>query len=831
MDSRNNSSTPMWQQYWEIKQSLPPQTMLLFRLGDFYEVFYEDAEIGSAILGITLTQRNGVAMAGIPHHAANAYIDKLLAAGRKIAICDQAEAARPGKLVKRCLTKILTPGTVIEGGSLQESHNHYIVAIDCHNDCIHAAWLEVSTGDFFIVNEPNAEIFLSLLNSLDPKELIFPENALNGTQTLWRAIGQRASENRIISSLPEVHFEIEEGNKVLKRLFNVLQLDGFGIVNDNLALGTAGALITYATETLRQTPQNIRNIREHKTQQHLVIDEATFRNLEIFRASSTQARKGSLIDVIDRTVTAAGARLIEKFLAAPLMDVNGITQRQNYVEAFVDNAPLINDIQALLKNTRDVHRTLSRLQNHTKNPRELGAIRDTLQNLPHICHCLEKDDKLHILATKIGTFENLSELLTLALEPTLPNNVDDGNFIRDGYDAELDHQRALKKESQTWLSDLETEEQRRTGIKNLKIRYNNTFGYYIEVTKSNLSMVPQNYIRKQTTTSSERYFTETLKNKEHEILHAEEKALSIELNLFKKLVAAVLQHAVQLAETADILSEIDVYAGWAKLAREWHYCRPNVNVGEVLEVEQGRHPVVEQMLKNEANSGSEAVFIANDTFLSTHTEQILILTGPNMAGKSTYIRQIALITLLAQIGCFVPAKSCTLGVVDKIFSRIGASDALARGQSTFMVEMYETANILNNATRRSLVILDEVGRGTSTYDGLSIAWAVIEHLHAGNSGPRTLFATHYHELTKLEQTLARVRNYSVAVKEWGHKIIFVRQVVRGQANKSYGIQVARLAGVPESVITRAQQILEELEKPKTNKKLPELGEQRQMMLF
>jgi DNA mismatch repair protein MutS len=523
---------------------------------------------------------------------------------------------------------------------------------------------------------------------------------------------------------------------------------------------------------------------------------------------------------MDGTVTAPGARLIERWLCAPELDLDEIKRRQNCVGEFVTAPGLATELQNLLKGVRDIERILSRLQNRMRNPRELGGVRDTLLALPAIAATLLEfpDSPVAAIADRIHNFDSISTTLDRGLAEELPGNIADGGTIREGFDEALDHTRSLTRDSQKWLAEFELGEQARTGIKNLKIRYNGAFGYFIEVTKSNIALVPEEYVRKQTMKNAERYTTDLLKEREREILHAEEKALSREEALFNGLIEAILEHADALKETAAAMAEIDVFIGWSTLAREWDYCKPQLDHSDVCLIDQGRHPVVEQMMREQrlGLAGTHA-FVPNDCRLSSsgNTEdapQIALITGPNMAGKSTYIRQVALIVLMAQSGAWVPARTCQLGVVDRIFSRVGASDELARGNSTFMVEMNETANILNNATERSLVILDEIGRGTSTYDGLSIAWAVIEHLHPTDAaGARTLFATHYHELTQLAKTLARLENYSVAVKEWNDEIVFVRQVIKGAADRSYGIQVARLAGLPSTVIARAKTILERLE--------------------
>ncbi len=817
--SATGQTTPMMQQYLEYRRSLPDGTLLLFRLGDFYEMFFGDAEEGARILGITLTKRQNTPMAGIPYHAAQTYIAKLLCAGKKVAVCDQMEAPQPGKLVKRALVRILTPGTTIEDHQLDARKNHYILALSHSKAGLHAAWLDLSTGEFAMASDANPERLLPAFAALDPREVLVPEDdsKLWGDRpalAAWYGTYRHFSASRPVSTLPDYHFDAASGYRTVVEALGVLNLDGFGISRENPGLGPAGALVYYASENLCDKPRNLRRLREYRTRDTLLLDPATLRNLEVFQ-SAQGTREGSLLAAVDGTVTPSGARLLEQWLASPLRDLAELRRRGQAVGEFLEEPGLSSRITESLRCVRDIPRILARLQNRVRNPRELGGVRDTLRQLPEIKAELARfrGDVVPNLAARVGDFLDLREYLDRALAEELPSKIEEGGVLREGFDAELDRLRSLTRDNKTWITEFERVEQERTGIRNLRIRFNGAFGYFIEVTKSNLSSVPAHYIRKQTMTNAERYTTEELKQREREILHAEEKALAREEDLFRALIARVLEDAESLRATADALAEIDLFIGWAKLAREWDYCRPTLDAGDVLDIDQGRHPVVEQMLRRDRmrHTGLSA-FVPNNTMLSSNAEQIALITGPNMAGKSTYIRQVALIVLLAQVGCWVPAKRCHVGLVDRIFSRVGASDELARGNSTFMVEMNETANILNNATERSLIILDEIGRGTSTYDGLSIAWAVVEFLHGDNArGPRTLFATHYHELTQLDRTLSRLRNYSVSVKEWNDEIIFVRQVIPGAADRSYGIHVARLAGLPHGVIDRAKTVLEQLE--------------------
>ena len=823
--------TPMMQQYFEVKRGLPKDTLLLFRLGDFFELFFEDAVVASKILGLTLTKRQDHAMAGLPSVALDNYVTKLLAAGKKVAICDQAEPAQPGKLVRRALTRILSPGTTLNAAQLDAARNHYLCALAFDAAGLHAAWLDLSTGEFRVATDPAIANLLPVLTALDPAELL----VIDGALARWAAAPHDQADThalhafclgRLTTELAGYHFETSTGAKTVMDTLGVLNLQGFGFAHTHPALGPAGALVYYATENLCAKPENLRGLQEYRSAHTLLLDPATLRNLEVF-TSARGTRDGSLLTAMNRTATSTGARLLERWLAAPTLDLTEILRRQSLVGELRAQPSLLAELRGRLGHIRDVPRILGRLQNRLRNPRELGGIRDTLLQLPDLRATLSAfgpDLELSTLRLQLQELPQLRQLLQSALAAELPNDLADGNFIRAGHDPELDRLRSLTTDNKTWLSDLERAEQERTGIRSLKVRFTNNFGYYIEITKANLHLVPADYIRRQTTVGGERYVTEALKLKEKEIFHAEENALAREHELFAMLTAAILDDSLALARTADALAELDVLAGWALLAREWNYCQPSLDEGDLLEITEGRHPVVEQMLRTAEVAvarGTTTAFVPNDTLLACDDAQIALLTGPNMAGKSTYIRQVALITLMAQVGCWTPAKTCRVGLVDRIFSRVGASDDLARGNSTFMVEMNETANILNNATSRSLIILDEIGRGTSTYDGLSIAWAVVEHLHREpGSGPRTLFATHYQELTQLDKHLPRLRNFSVAVKEWNDEIVFMRRVVPGAADRSYGIQVARLAGLPLSVIDRAKTILAKLESDDTSVTLP-----------
>jgi DNA mismatch repair protein MutS len=800
--------TPMQRQYREFREKLAEGTILLFRLGDFYEVFGHDAEVAAKVLGLTLTKRHETPMAGLPHHAAPAYVNRLLAAGWKVAICDQLEAPVAGKLVRRGLTRILTPGTALEDSQLDSRRGNYLAALCWDKQGWHAAWLDVSTADFRLASDTSPSRLLPLLHSVSPREIILPEG-LEPSAADREAL-EVFLQGRAISRLPGWNFDGAAGARLVAQTLSVHGLAGFGLTDEHPALGAAGAVLGYVTDSLCDRPKNLFRLIETKLGDSVLLDAASSRNLELFAASGG-AREGSLLETIDRTETPAGARLLALWLAEPSTDLGLISRRQAAVGEFVRHPGAASRVAEALRGVRDLARILARLQNRLRNPRELGGIRDTLRSLPPLREELLAlpGGTLAALAARIETEPALLTRLETALGDELPVDLTEGGALRAGYDAELDRLRSLASDSKCWIADFERNEQNRTGIKSLKVRYNGAFGYAIEITKANLAAVPADYIRKQTMVNAERFTTEELRAKEREVLRADEQALARETELFQALLAEVIARTEALLATALIVAEADVLRGWADLAREANWCQPVVDDSDVLEVEQGRHPVVERMLQARPGAGS---FVPNDTRLAGSGEQIALLTGPNMAGKSTYIRQVALIALLAHLGCWVPATQARIGLVDRIFCRVGASDELSRGNSTFMVEMNETANILNNATPRSLVVLDEIGRGTSTYDGISIAWAVAEHLHGeGSAGPRTLFATHYHELTKLAADRPRLRNWSVAVKEWQDEIVFVRRVVPGAADRSYGIQVARLAGMPPAVVRRAREILGGLE--------------------
>ncbi|MDR0678904.1 MAG: DNA mismatch repair protein MutS [Puniceicoccales bacterium] len=810
--------TSMVTQYDEVRQSLPERTLLFFRLGDFYELFNEDARIASKILGVTLTQRQGMPMAGVPYHAANGYLKKLLDAGWKVAVCDQLEPAVPGRIVRRAVTRIHTAGTALEDEQMDARANHYLLAFDVDGRGVHGAWLDVSTGQLRIASSPDVNALLASFSALDPQEILVREDARErwaDRKEFWLDAFQLLSTRRLTTELPISFFDPAAARSQILETLAVRSLESFAISVDHPALGPAGAILRYAARNLGGPLRNVHSIQEMRFENALQLDRTTVNNLEIFR-SVRGTREGSLLAAVDRTVTAAGARLLREFLAQPLLALEEIDRRQSCVGEFFANMDGTARLRNLLREVRDLLRMLGRLQNRIRQPREVGAILTTLEVLPEICQTVGRErgwNRVADLVEAIGDFSELRAFLRSALADTLPADTAEGGFLRDGFDEKLDACRKLLDSGERWLGEWEAREQATTGIKNLRIKHSGTFGYFIEVTKSNVASVPAHYIRRQTVVNGERYTTVELRAKEAEILEARSSALRLEVELFEGVVRKLLEQGERLAVAAQILAQLDVFSGWALLACDECYVRPGVDGSRHISIVDGRHPVIEQILKkSEPPPGESAYFVPNGTELDSDGCQIALVTGPNMGGKSTYVRQVALIVLLAQTGCWVPAASAQIGRVDRIFTRIGSGDDLSRGRSTFLLEMEETAAILHGATENSLVILDEIGRGTSTYDGLSIAWAVLEYLHGPDDrGPRTLFATHYLELTRLTDSLPRLRNFRLAVREGDGKVLFLRKILEGPADRSYGIHVAQLAGLPRTVIVRAQEILSSLE--------------------
>ena len=817
--------TPMMTQYRRIKSELPKDALLLFRLGDFYEMFFEDAQTGAQLLNLALTARNGVPMCGLPHHASNAYIGRLLKAGRKVAICDQLEDARPGKLVKREVTQILSPGTHFDERMLVAERNNFLAAVCPRGKIFGLAIVDLTTGDFLTTELENDSALLTELERLRPAEIIFPTEDTSLHDLLRNSF-------KILNGYDDWTFAPETAVFTVREHFKVASLDGFGLKEKNAAIGAAGGALHYLTQNLRRDVKHLTRISFYQRSDFLTLDYTTLRHLEILEPLPHDApRNSSLYGALNKTATPMGARLLRQWLSQPLAAVEPIRRRQVAVQMFIENSFGLDAFRQQLANVRDLERTLGRLSSGSGNARDLVALRVALEQVPALKQTLatvgqasrlspnseknlpkledsENNETgvtpvlLENLAAQISESPDLVELISRAIvdEPPLP--IKEGGMIRDGFDAALDELRTAQRGGKDWIAKLQADEITHTGISSLKVRFNSVFGYYIEVTKSNLDKVPQHYIRKQTVANGERFITPELKEMEGKILGAEERSVKLEYELFQRVREEVLGQLPKIQQTASALAQLDVLGSFAETARLHNYIRPQVGDEGVIQIRDGRHPVLEQQLVEER-------FVPNDSAFSREL-QIALITGPNMAGKSTYIRQVALLTLLAHTGSFVPAAEARIDLVDRIFTRIGASDDLTRGQSTFMVEMTETANILNNATPRSLIVLDEIGRGTSTFDGLSLAWSIVEHLH-NQVGAKTLFATHYHELTELSARLPRLKNFNVAVREWHDQIVFLRKIVEGGTDKSYGIQVARLAGVPKEVLERAKQILGNLE--------------------
>jgi DNA mismatch repair protein MutS len=803
----SDALTPMMQQYHRMKREIPSDALLLFRLGDFYEMFFGDAEEGSRLLGLTLTARQGTPMCGMPHHAAEGYIAQLLQAGKRVAICDQTETPKPGQIVRREITQVLSPGSILDTTQLEAKKNNFLAAIVPQGEGFGLAALDLTTGEFCAGEFPDPETLRDALARVMPAEVVVAQGCRIDLET--SALADGAPLQFLLVEHDAWSFSPEASEHTLRDHFKIAGLDGLGLSTDpkgGLCSATcaAGGLLHYLGNELRRNLGHVHSIRLWQREDVVILDAATRRNLELTDPLRGGSNETTLLAAVDRTVTAGGGRLLRQWLTAPLRDVAAIERRQSVVAWARTNQPERGLLQDSLRQVRDVERLVARLVQGSGNARDLLALRISLEQLPALRDALIEHHvtALRDLGARITPLPELAELYTRALADDPPMALKEGGIIRAGHHAELDELRAAAVKGQEWLAELQRKEQERTGIKSLKVRYNQVFGYYIEISTSNLAAVPDDYTRKQTLANAERFITPELKDMESKILGAQERSRQLEYELFIDLRATATPHLRTVQDTARALHELDVLLGWGGLAQERDYTRPEVNDGALLLLEEARHPVLEQ-------TGAEK-FVPNDVRLETGDERLVILTGPNMAGKSTYIRQVAVLALLAHCGCFVPAKRAVVGLLDRIFTRVGASDDLGRGQSTFMVEMNETANILNHATNRSLVILDEIGRGTSTFDGLSIAWSVAEYL-CTTLRARTLFATHYHELTELARLLPATKNYNVAVREWGDQIVFLRKIVAGGTDKSYGIQVARLAGLPAPVLKRAKEILRQLE--------------------
>ncbi|MEE0550543.1 MAG: DNA mismatch repair protein MutS [Lachnospiraceae bacterium] len=783
--------------------------ILFYRLGDFYEMFFDDAKVVSKELELTLTGKSCGAeerapMCGIPYHAAETYLTRLVKKGYKVAICEQVEDPKLAKgMVKREVTRVVTPGTTLNAQALDETKNNYIMCIAYIGDHYGISSADITTGDYYVTEVDSERKLLDEVNKYQPTEIICNE------AFYISGIDIDDMKNRmgiVIYSLDAWYFSDETAQMTLKDHFKVRDLEGLGLADYDSGVVAAGALLKYLYETQKTTLSNLVAIHPYTTGKFMIIDSSTRRNLELVETLREKQKRGSLLWVLDKTRTAMGARTLRSFVEQPLIERTEIEERYDAIDEFNTNAITREEIREYLNPVYDLERLITRVTYQTANPRDLIAFRNSIHMLPPIKTLMSdfQSPLLKRLYEQLDTLDELYELIERSIAEEPPLTLHDGGILKEGYNEEVDRLRKAKTDGKSWLADLEAKEREKTGIKNLKIKYNKVFGYYLEVTNSFKDLVPDYFTRKQTLANAERFITPELKELEDVILGAEDKLIVLEYELFREVRQKVADEVVRIQKTAKAVAQIDVLASLATVAEQNNYCRPKLNEKGLIDIKGGRHPVVERMIQNE-------MFVANDTYLDNGSNRVSIITGPNMAGKSTYMRQSALIVLMAQIGSFVPAKSAKIGIVDRIFTRVGASDDLASGQSTFMVEMSEVANILRNATSNSLLILDEIGRGTSTFDGLSIAWAVVEHISNPRLlGAKTLFATHYHELTELEGKLNSVNNYCIAVKEKGDDIVFLRKIVKGGADKSYGIQVAKLAGVPDNVIERAKEIVEEL---------------------
>jgi DNA mismatch repair protein MutS len=797
-----SEGTPMMKQYHALRRDLPAGTFLMFRLGDFYEMFFDDAKQASAILNVALTKRGEVPMCGVPYHAARGYMEKLLAAGHRVAFCEQVGEVQTGKLVRREITRILSPGTLEDAGLEDKTHNFTASILPPAKDegIFGLACADLSTGEFRITELASAEAMLDELVRLAPAEILVPEGKKELLLNLPLSFPQPEEVEAYL-------FDAIASTELLLAHFKVHSLDGFGVNDLPAGVTAAGALLHYLTRTLRRDAAHLRSLRGYRQADHLLLDASTQGHLEL--VASRAGRGMTLLGALDRTVTPMGARTLRDWILHPLIDPVSIMGRQDALGYFISSPLKLGDLRDRLGGIRDIERSVSRLSQNSGNGRDLATLSSSLVSLPAIRGVLSGcGGLLSELGEKLYPLPELAELLRNALVDEPPPTIREGGMIRSGFDASLDELRNASTEGKEWIAALQEKEIQRTGIKSLKVRFNAVFGYFIEITTANLGSVPDDYTRKQTTAGGERFITPELKEMEGKILGSEERAKALEIEIFQRLRSAVLDQMLLLQETAAAAGALDTLCSMAETARLFGYSRPVVDDSPVLEIREGRHPVLDQ------RAGGDA-FVPNDTDLDAGNHRMGIITGPNMAGKSTYLRQVGLLTVMAQMGSWIPAASARIGVTDRIFTRVGASDDLSRGHSTFMVEMNETANILHNATSRSLVLLDEIGRGTATFDGLSIAWSVAEYLH-DVTGCRAFFATHYHELPDLARTRSGVRNLNVAVREQNDRIVFLRKIIQGAADRSYGIQVARLAGLPTTVVERAREILTNLEKAELN---------------
>jgi len=800
--------TPLMQQYMQIKEQYK-DCILFYRLGDFYEMFYEDAKICSKELEIALTgkpvgKEERAPMCGVPYHAAESYLSKLIARGYRVAICEQMEDPKTAKgIVKREVIRIVTPGTNINTQALDETKNNYLMSIVHTTNLYGISVVDVTTGDYFVTETDSDRKLMDEIFKWSPSEIICNDSFLVSGIDIQAV---KSINNLTLSPLEPWYFDDDLCVRALMEHFGVATLNGIGLKDYTIGVIAAGSIMQYLKETQKNTLSHITKITPYTYDKYMLLDSSTVRNLELIETIRDKQKKGSLLWVLDKTRTAMGARLLRSYIEQPLIDYDMINQRLIAVSRLKENAITREEIREYLNSVYDLERLMGRISYKSANPRDLIAFKTSLENLPHIKFLIKDIDSKLIreIYDELDDLSDIYRLIDSAINDDPPINIKEGGIIKEGFNEEVDRLRKAKTEGKNWLMDLEAKEREATGIKNLRIKFNRVFGYYLEVTNSYQNLVPKNWIRKQTLANAERYTTDKLKELEDIILGAEDKLFSLEYDLFCEVRDKIGAEVKRIQKTAKAVAKLDVFSSLALVAEQNNYVCPEINTEGYINIKNGRHPVVEKTIQN-------GMFVANDTLLDNKKNRISIITGPNMAGKSTYMRQTALIVLMAQIGSFVPADSAKIGIVDRIFTRVGASDDLAGGQSTFMVEMTEVANILRNATKNSLLILDEIGRGTSTYDGLSIAWAVVEYIsNPSVLGAKTLFATHYHELTELEGKIDGVNNYCIAVKEQGDDIIFLRKIVKGGADKSYGIQVAKLAGVPAPVLKRANEIVNEL---------------------
>ena len=794
----SDNLTPMMKQYRDAKAELPADCILLFRMGDFYELFFEDAVRAAPLLDVVLTKRAGIPMCGVPYHALDTYLPRLLETGVKAAIAEQMEDPRFAKgLVKRQVTRVITPGTVLDGTVLSPRKNNYLAAISAGKKSYGLASLDISTGEFRTTEISEVEDLVDELQKLSAPECIIPESL----HEQWSAENKipKTISNILWTGVADWIFHLDTASDFLKRHFNVASLDGFGCRDMSSGISAAGAILYYAAENLRQPASHVCSLKTYSNKDFLMLDPISQRNLELLEPMPGGRKEGALVNILDFTSTPMGGRKLREWLLRPLRSSDAINARLDAVAAFKDDPLTLTELSEMISVVRDMERITSRLNVGSAGPRDMKALSQSLKIIPGIKAILNEFD-IPLICEIRNSMEEHSELAeeidkTIDEEPSASTS--DGGVIKPGFSKDLDELRSAATDGKSWLAEFQAREQQRTKIKTLKVKFNKVFGYYIEISKSYFSQIPEDYTRKQTLVNGERFITPELKEMENKITGAEEKSKFLEQEIFQELRKKATAWTGSILSTAAAISTIDALASLAECARKYNYVRPRLTEDETLHIKGGRHPVLDAAMKEER-------FVPNDTILDGDRNRLMIITGPNMAGKSTYIRQVALLTLMAHVGSFIPAENATIGICDRIFTRVGAADDISRGQSTFMVEMLETANILNHATSRSLVILDEIGRGTSTFDGISIAWAVAEYLHDKKKcGARTLFATHYHELTELSITCDGVKNYNVAVKEYGDKIIFLRQIVQGSTDKSYGIHVAKLAGLPPEVLSRA----------------------------